>query len=156
LHRICRCSADWLMQDDRIEHVCNGGKEWALMMMSSRVTKTDALHSNQSPTPQPSYQISRSTVAITAYLLMLDPLSGPSTQRRLVDSRQTACWLNHSAAVLRLFPDADQTTRMHPNPEPVRDSKRRVRPGHRAPGTYYARVYYLRHASLNIRRSSPV
>jgi hypothetical protein len=88
--------------------------------MSSRVTKTDALHPNQSPTPQPSYQMSRSTVAITAYLLMLDPLSSPSDQRRLVGSRQTSCWLSHSAAVLRLFPDADQTTRMHPNPEAVR------------------------------------
>lgn len=123
------------------------------LMMSFRVTKTDALLQHQSPT---SYQISRSTVAITAYLLMLGPLSSLSSQRRLTDSRQTACWLNHSAAVLRLFPDVDQTTRMHPNPEAVRDSKRRVRPGHRAPGTNCARVYYLRHASLNIRRSSPV
>ncbi|KAF1923961.1 uncharacterized protein M421DRAFT_302458 [Didymella exigua CBS 183.55] len=39
--------------------------------MSSRVTRTDALHRNQSPTPQASYPISRSAYVITAYLLML-------------------------------------------------------------------------------------
>jgi hypothetical protein len=58
----------------------------------------------------------------------------------MVDGRQADCGLNDSAVVLRLFLNADQTTGMHPNPEAVRDSKRRVRPGHGVLGTYKLRT----------------